>query len=93
MANFLKFAVYQLCMLTQIFILCYFANEMSVKSMDISYNLYSSDWYEWNKINRKMVLLMMLRFETPIRIKSVNSCYSFNLAAFTSVSIVCDHYK
>ncbi|KAM7346163.1 odorant receptor 46a-like isoform 2-T2 [Cochliomyia hominivorax] len=58
---------------------------VSLKSSELSYNLYMSDWYNWNKMNRKMVLIMMLRFENPIRIKSINRCYSFNLAAFTSI--------
>ncbi|XP_059226139.1 odorant receptor 46a-like [Stomoxys calcitrans] len=82
---FIKLVLYQMCMLTQIFILCYFANEISMKSSDISFNLYKSNWYDWNKENRKLVLLMMIRFEQPIRIKSINRCYSFNLPAFTSI--------
>ncbi|XP_073844571.1 odorant receptor 46a-like [Musca autumnalis] len=85
MGNFVKLTLYQTCMLTQIFILCYFANEVSLKSSEISFNLYESNWYDWNKVNRKLALLMMIRFDTPIRIKSVNRCYSFNLAAFTSI--------
>ncbi|XP_061389800.1 odorant receptor 46a-like [Musca vetustissima] len=85
MGNFVKLLLYQTCMLTQIFILCYFANEVSLKSSEISFNLYESNWYDWDKVNRKLVLLMMIRFDTPIRIKSVNRCYSFNLAAFTSI--------
>ncbi|KAI8127624.1 isoform A, Odorant receptor 46a [Lucilia cuprina] len=82
---FLKIALYQCCMLTQIFMMCYFSNEVSLKSSELSFNLYMSDWYNWNKINRKMVLLLMIRFEEPIRIKSINRSYSFNLAAFTSI--------
>ncbi|XP_005190949.3 odorant receptor 46a-like [Musca domestica] len=85
MGIFAKLLLYQTCMLTQIFILCYFANEVSLKSSDISFNLYESNWYDWDKVNRKLVLLMMIRFDTPISIKSINRCYSFNLAAFTAI--------
>ncbi|XP_065369704.1 odorant receptor 46a-like [Calliphora vicina] len=85
LANFIKFALYQSCMLTQIFMLCYSANEISLKSSELSLNLYMSDWYNWNKINRKLVLLMMIRFDEPIRINTINRCYSFNLPLFVSI--------
>ncbi|TMW44021.1 hypothetical protein DOY81_010898 [Sarcophaga bullata] len=84
-AEFGRIALYQACMLAQVFILCYFANEVTLKSDKISYNLYSSEWYNWNWINRKLVLIMMLRFKVPIRISSINPNYSFNLSGFTTI--------
>lgn len=86
MAEFGRIALYQVCMLAQVFILCYFPNEVTLKSGNISYNLYSSEWYNWNTFNRKLVLIIMLRFNVPIRISSINPNYSFNLAGFTAVS-------
>ncbi|XP_017461589.1 PREDICTED: odorant receptor 46a, partial [Rhagoletis zephyria] len=83
-ATFMKFLVYQLCMLTQIFILCYFANEVSIRSSELPFSLYSSEWTHCNRINRRLMLLMMAQFDIPIRIKTINRCYSFNLSAFTS---------
>lgn len=84
--TFMKFLVYQLCMLSQIFMLCYFANEVSLRSAQLSYALYSSEWTHCNQINRRLMMLMMAQFDVPIRIKTINRCYSFNLPAFTSVS-------
>ncbi|XP_069964721.1 odorant receptor 46a isoform X2 [Bactrocera oleae] len=82
--TFIKFLVYQLCMLAQIFMLCYFANEVSLRSAELSYSLYSSEWTRCSQTNRRMMLLMMAQFDVPIRIKTINRCYSFNLPAFTS---------
>lgn len=73
-------------MLAQIFMLCYFANEVSLRSAELSYSLYSSEWTRCSQTNRRMMLLMMAQFDVPIRIKTINRCYSFNLPAFTSVS-------
>ncbi|XP_065369705.1 odorant receptor 46a [Calliphora vicina] len=84
-ANFIKFLIYQLCMLSQIYILCYFSSEVTFKSQEISYYLYCSKWFEWNKLNRKLTLLMMTRFDLPIRIRSLNPTFTFDLAAFTSI--------
>lgn len=75
-------------MLSQIYILCYFPSEVTFKSQEIPYFLYCSKWVEWNKLNRKLTLLMMTRFDLPIYIRSINPTYIFNLAAFTSVSFL-----
>ncbi|XP_028900650.1 odorant receptor 46a [Zeugodacus cucurbitae] len=83
--TFIKFLVYQLCMLSQIFMLCYFANEVSLRSAELSYSLYSSEWTRCSQINRRLMLLMMAQFDVPMRIKTINRCYSFNLPAFTSI--------
>ncbi|XP_055839290.1 LOW QUALITY PROTEIN: odorant receptor 46a [Episyrphus balteatus] len=85
---FLKFStgnIYQIAMLSQIFLICYFANEVTLVSNKLSHALYSSNWIEWNKINRKLVLLTMLRFRNPIKVRSLNRCYHFDLEAFTSI--------
>uniref|UniRef100_A0A1A9UPB8 Odorant receptor n=1 Tax=Glossina austeni TaxID=7395 RepID=A0A1A9UPB8_GLOAU len=84
-AYFFKVLIYQLCMLSQIYILCYFPNEVTDRSQTISRSLYSAKWFAWSQMNRKLTLLMMDRFDVPIRFKSINPTYSFNLAAFTSV--------
>ncbi|XP_073811205.1 odorant receptor 46a-like [Musca autumnalis] len=85
MANFIKFLIYQLCMLSQIYILLYFPSEVTAKSEEVPYYLYCSKWVNWNRSNRKLALLMMTRFDIPIHIKSVIPTYTFNLAAFTSI--------
>ncbi|XP_061387262.1 odorant receptor 46a-like [Musca vetustissima] len=84
-ANFIKFLIYQLCMLSQIYILLYFPSEVTAKSEEVPYYLYCSKWANWNPSNRKLTLLMMTRFDIPIRVKSINPTYTFNLAAFTSI--------
>ncbi|KAI9587757.1 hypothetical protein GQX74_003603 [Glossina fuscipes] len=84
-AFFFKVLIYQLCMLSQIYILCYFPNEVTDRSEAISHSLYSAEWFPWSQMNRKLTFMMMDRFDVPIRFRSINPTYSFNLAAFTSV--------
>lgn len=84
--NFIRCFLYQCCMFTQIFMLCYFANEVTLTSEKLSLAIYRAGWVDWNEKNRKLALQMMGRLDLPIRIKTINRCYSFNLAAFTSVS-------
>ncbi|XP_037942044.1 odorant receptor 46a-like [Teleopsis dalmanni] len=80
-----SFVTYHICMMTQIFIICYYPNELSICSGELSYAVYKSNWIAWNHSNKKLALLMMLRFNTPIHIRTVNRCYSFNLNMFTSI--------
>uniref|UniRef100_A0A1A9WQN6 Odorant receptor n=1 Tax=Glossina brevipalpis TaxID=37001 RepID=A0A1A9WQN6_9MUSC len=83
--NFIRCFLYQCCMFAQIFILCYFANEVTLTSEKLSLAIYKANWVDWNKENRKLALQMMARLDLPIRIKTINRCYSFNLTAFTSI--------
>ncbi|KAL9915916.1 odorant receptor 46a [Glossina fuscipes fuscipes] len=83
--NFIRCFLYQCCMFTQIFMLCYFANEVTLTSEKLSLAIYRAGWVDWNEENRKLALQMMGRLDLPIHIKTINRCYSFNLAAFTSI--------
>lgn len=90
---FLKFFIYQNCMLSQVFILCYFtlkssllSREITQRSSELSHELYKSHWVGWSRTNQRLLLMLMMRMDTPIRIRTLNSSHSFNLALFSSVS-------
>lgn len=87
-AFMIKTAMYQLVMLMQIFIICYAADEVTHQSSLLCHSLYKSNWTSWNKANRKMCLLMMLRFDKPLYMRTLNHTQSFSLTTFSTVCSV-----
>ncbi|XP_016971453.1 odorant receptor 46a [Drosophila rhopaloa] len=80
-----KTSIYQLVMLWQIFIICYASNEVTVQSSRLCHSIYSSQWTGWNRSNRRIVLLMMQRFNSPIILRTFNPTFIFSLEAFGSI--------
>ncbi|XP_017066488.1 odorant receptor 46a isoform X1 [Drosophila eugracilis] len=80
-----KVCIYQLVMLWQIFIICYASNEVTVQSSKLGHGIYSSEWTEWNKSNRRIILLMMQRFNSPMLLRTFNPTFIFSLEAFASI--------
>ncbi|XP_017128777.1 odorant receptor 46a-like [Drosophila elegans] len=80
-----KTCIYQLVMLWQIFIVCYASNEVTVQSSRLCHSIYSSQWTGWNRSNRRIVLLMMQRFNSPILLRTLNPTFIFSLEAFGSI--------
>ncbi|EDW02033.1 odorant receptor 46a [Drosophila grimshawi] len=85
---FLKFFIYQSCMLTQVFVLCYFPGEVAQRSLKLSHDLYKSNWVNWQRSNRRLLLMLMQRLDIPIRIRTLDASLGFDLALFTSL-IIC----
>ncbi|XP_062133642.1 odorant receptor 46a isoform X2 [Drosophila sulfurigaster albostrigata] len=82
---FLKFFIYQSCMLIQVFILCYFAGEIVQRSTELPHELYKSNWVHWSRSNRRLMLMFMQRLDTAIRIRTFNASHAFDLALFSSI--------
>ncbi|KAH8272896.1 hypothetical protein KR018_008408 [Drosophila ironensis] len=80
-----KTCIYQLVMLWQIFIICYASNEVTVHSSRLCHAVYSSQWTGWNRHNRRMILLMMQRFDSPLLLRTLNPTFIFSLEAFGSI--------
>ncbi|KQS70294.1 uncharacterized protein Dere_GG26869 [Drosophila erecta] len=80
-----KISIYQLVMLWQIFIICYASNEVTVQSSRLCHSIYSSQWTGWNRPNRRIVLLMMQRFNSPMLLRTFNPTFAFSLEAFGSI--------
>ncbi|SPP74074.1 blast:Odorant receptor 46a%2C isoform B [Drosophila guanche] len=79
-----KFVSYQACMLIQIFMLCYFAGEIIHCSVGLPHRLYDSNWMDWNRCDRRNVLLFMQRLHYELRIRTINPSRAFDLALFGS---------
>ncbi|KAH8331493.1 hypothetical protein KR074_004507 [Drosophila pseudoananassae] len=80
-----KTCIYQLVMLWQIFIICYASNEVTIYSSRLCHAIYSSQWAGWSRINRRMILLMMMRFDSPLLLRTLNPTFVFSLEAFGSI--------
>ncbi|KAH8400761.1 hypothetical protein KR009_000777 [Drosophila setifemur] len=80
-----KTCIYQLVMLWQIFIICYASNQVTVHSSRLCHGIYSAQWTGWNRTNRKMILLMMQRFDSPMYLRTLNPTFTFSLEAFGSI--------
>nr|XP_032292558.1 odorant receptor 46a [Drosophila virilis] len=85
----MKMVNYQVCMLMQIFILCYFAGEITQRSLGLPHDLYRSNWVDWQRSNRRLLLMLMQRLDIPIRMRTINASHAFDLELFGSVSCDC----
>ncbi|KAH8394730.1 hypothetical protein KR222_002830 [Zaprionus bogoriensis] len=81
----IKTAMYQLVMLMQIFIICYAADEVTQQSSLLCHAIYQADWTGWSRANRRLCLLMMLRFDQPLHMHTLNHTQSFSLTTFSSI--------
>ncbi|KPU75960.1 uncharacterized protein Dana_GF27886 [Drosophila ananassae] len=80
-----KTCIYQLMMLWQVFIICYASNEVTTYSSRLCHAIYSSQWTGWSRINRRMILMMMMRFDSPLLLRTLNPTFVFSLEAFGSI--------
>ncbi|KAL1394874.1 hypothetical protein pipiens_011643 [Culex pipiens pipiens] len=85
--NALTSLLYLILMMNQIFMPCYFGNEVTLKSARLTHALYSSEWIKMNAPERKEIQMMMIRSMKPIVLKAGGFFY-YNLGMFTSVRYV-----
>lgn len=83
-ADFGFYVSFVMTMLTQIFLPCYFGNEIVLKSEYLSRALYLSNWPERSQRYRMMVLIYMEMLHRPTRL-NVGGIFSLTLISFLSV--------
>jgi odorant receptor len=71
-------------MTLEIFLPCYFGNELSVASSKLSTALFHSDWINGNKHFRKNVKIFMENTKKEIKI-SAFGVFEVNLATFSRI--------
>lgn len=76
---------YQVAIFTQIFLYCWFGNEVIVKSENFCYSAFKSNWYECSESVKKIILFYMLKTQKPI-ILFVGDLFPISVTTFTSVS-------
>ncbi|KAL6267824.1 hypothetical protein P5V15_000896 [Pogonomyrmex californicus] len=76
--------LYTACMLSQIFLYCWFGNELKLKSTGVVNSIYHMNWQNLDKESRKDLLLIMRRSMIPIEFTSA-VIITLNLESFVSL--------
>jgi odorant receptor len=71
-------------MTLEIFLPCYFGNELSFASARLSTSLFGSEWFEGNKELKTTMKIFMENTKKEIKI-SAFGIFDANLATFTSI--------
>ncbi|XP_026300578.1 uncharacterized protein LOC100578751 [Apis mellifera] len=77
----MQLAIYSSCMLTQIYIFCWYGNEVKLKSLDISNMIFELDWPDLDNTTKRDLLMIMMRASYPIEMISVH-VITMNLDSF-----------
>ncbi|XP_043264943.1 odorant receptor 46a-like [Colletes gigas] len=80
----LQIIMYISCMLTQIFVYCWFGNEVKLKSLEISNMCFKIDWTLLDNNTRRILLMIMKRASEPIEFTSIY-IVTMNLEAFVNI--------
>ncbi|KAK0170844.1 hypothetical protein PV328_008641 [Microctonus aethiopoides] len=64
--EFIMVITYLACMLAQIFVLCWYANEVALNSLSIRTAVYNMDWYSLSLKTQKDLRLIIARASSPI---------------------------
>lgn len=84
LAEFGFYVSFVMTMLTQIFLPCYFGNEIVLKSEYLSRALYSSNWSDRSQGYRKLIVIYMEMLHRPTQL-NVGGIFSLTLISFLSV--------
>nr|XP_015833040.1 PREDICTED: odorant receptor Or1 isoform X2 [Tribolium castaneum] len=69
---------------SEIFLYCWFGNEVDVKSSKIPYSAFESDWTGAPIEAKKNLLIFILRTQKPIKMSAIN-LFSLSLETFTTI--------
>ncbi|KAL0116276.1 hypothetical protein PUN28_011242 [Cardiocondyla obscurior] len=83
-ASYLPLLLYMSCMLTQIFIYCWYGNEVKLKSTQLLDNIFAMNWVTMNKNLKESLLIIMNRATIPIEFTSAY-ILSMNLDSFVGL--------
>ncbi|XP_072754209.1 uncharacterized protein [Anoplolepis gracilipes] len=83
-ADNIALIIYTCCMLTQIFIYCWFGNKVKVKSIQLADSVFQADWPMLNNNIKKELLIIMQRAIVPIEFTTAH-IISLNLDSFVAL--------
>ncbi|XP_077264620.1 odorant receptor 46a-like [Temnothorax americanus] len=83
-ASYLPLLLYMSCMLTQIFIYCWYGNEVKLKSTQLLNNIFAMDWVTMDRNLKEGLLFIMTRAAVPIEFTSAY-VLSMNLDSFVGL--------
>ncbi|XP_071572213.1 odorant receptor 46a-like [Temnothorax nylanderi] len=81
---FLSLMTYTSAILSQIFIYCWFGNELKVKSLQLASNVFNVKWSGLSNSSKKGLLIIMKRATIPIEFSSAH-IITMNLESFVAL--------
>ncbi|XP_025074597.1 odorant receptor 46a-like [Pogonomyrmex barbatus] len=82
--NHIPLIIYTSCMLTQIFIYCWFGNKVRSKSLQLMDNIFQMEWTALNNAVKKSLIIIMKRAMIPIEISTIY-ILTINLDSFVAL--------
>ncbi|RZC39287.1 7tm 6 domain containing protein, partial [Asbolus verrucosus] len=74
-SEFHSLAMYANAVLVEIFMYCWFGNEIEVKSSKLSYAVFESDWTEFSLEVKKNLIFFVLKVQKPLKISALGLFY------------------
>ncbi|CAK1581096.1 unnamed protein product [Parnassius mnemosyne] len=77
-------AVYLTCMLTEVFILCWFGNELILKSLELQNVAFACPWLGTNLNNKLFIIILMERSKRPLQV-TAGKIFTLSLNTYTNL--------
>nr|UTN00946.1 odorant receptor [Semanotus bifasciatus] len=82
--KFFSLILYQFCMLLEIFLLCYYGNEVILQSMETTKFAYCGDWIDCSTEFKRNLLFFMTRSQVPLRLYA-GGFFALSLETFVKI--------
>ncbi|XP_056644738.1 uncharacterized protein LOC130450387 [Diorhabda sublineata] len=82
--QFFSMVLYQYCMLLEIFLWCYYGNEVIMKSRKLTESAYKSDWVSCGEEYKKKIIFIILRTQKEINIQA-GMIFTLSLSTFVKI--------
>ncbi|KAJ3663574.1 hypothetical protein Zmor_007823 [Zophobas morio] len=82
-SEFFSFITYSYAIIIEIFLYCWFGNEVEIKSSNIPYSIFQADWTDATKIHKKIVFFTM-RTQRSIKLSALN-LFFLSLETFKTI--------
>ncbi|KAJ3663565.1 hypothetical protein Zmor_007816 [Zophobas morio] len=74
-SEFYFFLSYGVIIFLQIFMCCWFGNEVEVKSNNIAYAVYECDWINFSETTKKDLIFFVMKAQRPVKLSALNLVY------------------
>ncbi|XP_044259418.1 odorant receptor Or1-like [Tribolium madens] len=82
--KFVSMLLYQGCVLMEIFLWCYYGNEIILKSDELTRSAYMCEWIEESRQFKKNLIFFMTRTQFPLKLYA-SGYFTLSLETFTAV--------
>lgn len=83
-SKIMQLATFTMSICGEIYMQCYYGNELTLTSRKFSTSLFHSEWLKSNMKNRKSVTILMENFKKEMKIE-LFGVYKLNLSSFTTI--------